>query len=83
MKLLKIRVARWIVFKTKITILEKIFWASDWKIFINFMAIWTSLWTSGILCDLSVLFVFIWYIFSSFGIMHQEKSGNPAQDVTK
>jgi hypothetical protein len=25
-----------------------------------------------------VTFVFIWYIFSSFGIMHQEKSGNPA-----
>jgi hypothetical protein len=24
-----------------------------------------------------VNFVFIWYIFSSFGIMHQEKSGNP------
>jgi hypothetical protein len=21
--------------------------------------------------------VFIWYIFSSLGIMHQEKSGNP------
>jgi hypothetical protein len=21
--------------------------------------------------------VFIWYIFSGFGIMHQEKSGNP------
>jgi hypothetical protein len=24
-----------------------------------------------------VHFVFIWYIFSSFGIMHQEKSGSP------
>jgi hypothetical protein len=27
--------------------------------------------------DHSVHFVSIWYIFSSFGIMHQEKSGNP------
>jgi hypothetical protein len=24
--------------------------------------------------------VFIWYIFSGFGIMHQEKSGNPAEE---
>jgi hypothetical protein len=26
-------------------------------------------------------FVLIWYIFSSFGIMHEEKSGNPACDL--
>jgi hypothetical protein len=25
--------------------------------------------------------MFIWYIFSSFGIMHQEKSGNPGFDT--
>jgi hypothetical protein len=25
-----------------------------------------------------VHFVFVWYIFSGFGIRHQEKSGNPA-----
>jgi hypothetical protein len=31
----------------------------------------------GILCDHLVHFVFIWYIFSGFGIMYQEKSGNP------
>jgi hypothetical protein len=24
--------------------------------------------------------VLIWYIFSGFGIMHQQKSGNPAVD---
>jgi hypothetical protein len=36
------------------------------------------LWTFGIFYDHSVHFVFIWYIFSSFGLIHQEKSGNPA-----
>jgi hypothetical protein len=29
--------------------------------------------------DNLVHFVFIWYIFSSFGIMDKEKSGNPAR----
>jgi hypothetical protein len=28
-----------------------------------------------------VHFVFIWYIFSSFGIMHQEKAGNPVGNM--
>jgi hypothetical protein len=28
----------------------------------------------------SVYFVLIWYIFSRFGILFQEKSGNPAMD---
>jgi hypothetical protein len=27
-----------------------------------------------------VYFVFIWYIFYSFGIIHKEKSGNPDQE---
>jgi hypothetical protein len=42
------------------------------------MAIWNILPTFGIFYDHLVQFVFIWYIFSGFGIMHQEKSGNPA-----
>jgi hypothetical protein len=41
------------------------------------MAIRTILWTFGIFYDQSVHFVFIWYIFSGFGAMHQDKSGNP------
>jgi hypothetical protein len=36
------------------------------------------LWIFGIFYEHSVLFVFVWYIFSSLGIMQQEKSGNPA-----
>jgi hypothetical protein len=41
------------------------------------MAIWNKIWTFGIFYDHLVHFVFIWYIFSGFVIMHQENSGNP------
>jgi hypothetical protein len=34
------RVARWFVFKPKIPIWEKNFWASDWKTLTYFMDIW-------------------------------------------
>jgi hypothetical protein len=34
--------------------------------------------TFGIFYDHLVHFELIWYIFSGFGIMYQEKSGNPA-----
>jgi hypothetical protein len=40
------------------------------------------LWRFGIFYVHLVHFVFIWYIFSGFGIMHQEKSGNPADATT-
>jgi hypothetical protein len=42
--------------------------ASDWKTFVYFMAIWNILWRFGIFYDHLVHFVFIWYIFSGFGI---------------
>jgi hypothetical protein len=41
------------------------------------MAIWNILETFWIFYDHLVQFVFIWYILSGFGIMQQEKSGNP------
>jgi hypothetical protein len=41
------------------------------------MAIWNILQTFGICYDHLVHFVLIWYIFPGFGIMFQEKSGNP------
>jgi hypothetical protein len=37
------------------------------------------LWRFGIFYDRLVHFVFIWYIFSGFGIMYREKSGNPVK----
>jgi hypothetical protein len=48
---------------------------------IYFMVIWIILRPFGKFYDHMVHFVFIWYIFSGLGIMHQEKSGNP--DVHK
>jgi hypothetical protein len=49
-----------------------------------FMAIWDILWPFGIFYGHLGYFMAIcyilcsfWYIFSSFGIMSQEKSGNP------
>jgi hypothetical protein len=42
------------------------------------MAIWNILWIFAIFYDHPVHFVFIWYIF---GIMHPEKSGNPANNA--
>jgi hypothetical protein len=47
-----------------------------------FMAIWNIIWRFGIFYDHLVQFVCIhsaWYIFSDFGIMYQEKSGDPEQ----
>jgi hypothetical protein len=47
------------------------------------MAIWNILWPFGIFYDHLVQFVFFWCIFSGFGTMHLEKSGNPgANHVT-
>jgi hypothetical protein len=65
-----------VCFQTQNPNFGKNFRASDWKMLIYFMVIWNILWISGIFCDHSVHIVLIWYIFSCFGIMHQEKSGN-------
>jgi hypothetical protein len=43
------------------------FWrALDWKMLMYFMAIWNIFWT-------------FWIFSDRFGIMHQEKSGNPGR----
>jgi hypothetical protein len=46
--------------------------------FTYFIATWNILRKFWVFYDHLVHFVFIWYIFFGFGIMHQEKSGNPA-----
>jgi hypothetical protein len=48
---------------------------------IYYMAIWNILLIFEIFYDRLVHFVLIWYIFSSFGIMLQEKSGNPGHNT--
>jgi hypothetical protein len=54
------------------------FWrALDWKLFIYLMAMWNILRTFEKFYDHLVHFVLIWNIFSGFGIMYREKSGNP------
>jgi hypothetical protein len=57
------------------------FWSTlEWIMLNNFMAIWNILGTLGIFYDNLVHFMLFWYIFSGFGIMYLEKSGNPASD---
>jgi hypothetical protein len=71
-----------VCFQTKNPNLGKFWKALDWKMFIHFMAFWNIFWRFVIVYDRSVHFVLILYIFSGFGIMYREKSGNPGQKET-
>jgi hypothetical protein len=44
---------------------------------VYFTAIGNILWPFGIFCGHLEYFVVIWYISPRFGILYQEKSGNP------
>jgi hypothetical protein len=44
---------------------------------VYFMAIGSILRPLGIICGHMVYFMVIWYSFPRFGMLHQEKSGNP------
>jgi hypothetical protein len=55
----------------------------DWKMCIYFMDIWNILWRFEIFYDHLVHFVLIWYIFSGFGIIYQDKFGNPGCDLSE
>jgi hypothetical protein len=66
-----------VCFQTKNPNLGKCWRALDWKMFLDFMAIWNILWRFGIYYDHLLHFVLILVHFSGFGIMYQEKSGNP------
>jgi hypothetical protein len=69
-----------VYFRTKNPSLGKFWRALDWKMLsMYFMAILNILRTFGIFNDHLVHFVFIWYIFSGFGIMNNEKSGNSVE----
>jgi hypothetical protein len=60
-----------VYFETKNTNLGK-FWVSlKWNVLVYFILIWYIILPFG---DVVV----IWYIFPRFGIMCQEKSGNPS-----
>jgi hypothetical protein len=74
-----VRVARLFNFMPKIPVFY-ILKDLDWKLLINFMVIWHTSWTFGILCG-------HWFILRSFGIfsqfwyLYQENSGNPGLRV--
>jgi hypothetical protein len=70
------RVARWFIFKPKIPISGKFWMVLKWKVLVYFMALRFVLRPFGIFFDHLVYFGFVWYIFSRFGILCEEKSGN-------
>jgi hypothetical protein len=72
-----------VCFQTKHPNLGKFWRALDWKMFIYFKATWNILWRFGIFYGHLVHFVFIWYIFSGFSIMYQEKSGNTGRGAQR
>jgi hypothetical protein len=63
-------------FQTKNPNLGKFWRALDGKTLIHFRAIWNILRMFGIFYAHLVHFVIILYIFSGFGIMYLQKSGN-------
>jgi hypothetical protein len=66
-----------VCFQTKKPNLGKFWRVLQWKILVYFMTIWSILRPLEIFYGHLVYFVVVWYIFPSFGILYQEKSGNP------
>jgi hypothetical protein len=50
---------------------------------VSFLVIWSISRSFGTFCGHLVNFIAIWYIFPRFGILYQEKSGNPAENSKK
>jgi hypothetical protein len=76
-------VARWHIFKPKIPIWVNFGGTCNGRcLYTYFMSIWSIFWPFGILCGHLVYFTYdvFWNIFSRFGMLYKEKSGNPVQD---
>jgi hypothetical protein len=67
-----------VCFQTKNPNLDKFLRVLLWKILLYFMTIWPILRPLEIVYGHLIYFVALWYIFPRFGILAQEKSGNPA-----
>jgi hypothetical protein len=65
-----------VCFQTKNRNLGKIFRVSDWKMLINLLYDHLEYFMT-ILEYFMTIWDIIWDIFSCFGFMHQERSGNP------
>jgi hypothetical protein len=64
-----------VCFQTKNPNLGKFWWALEWKMSVNFTAIWSIFWPLGILCVHLIYFMVVWYIFHVlvcciFGILY-------------
>jgi hypothetical protein len=74
-----------VCFQAKNTNLGNFWRYLDWKMFIYFIATWNILWRFRVFYGDLGYFMTIWYIlylfgtFFVFGIMYQEKSGNPGR----
>jgi hypothetical protein len=66
-----------VCFQTKNPNLDKFWRVLLWKILVYFITIWYILRPLERFYGRLVYFVVIWYIFPRFGILDQEKSGNP------
>jgi hypothetical protein len=66
-----------VCFQTKNPNLGKFWRVLQWKMLVHFMSIWFILRSLKIFNGSLVYFVVIWYIFPCFGMLYQEKSGNP------
>jgi hypothetical protein len=67
-----------VCFQTKNRNLGKFWMVLLWKILLYFVTTWSILQPLEIFYGHLVYFVVIWYISPRFGILDQEKSGNPA-----
>jgi hypothetical protein len=67
-----------VCFQTKNSNLGKFWMVLQWKMWFFNMDIWSIFRPFDICYGHLVLFVVIWYIFSRFGMLNREKSGNPA-----
>jgi hypothetical protein len=70
-----------VCFQTKNPDLGKFWRVLLWKILVYFMTIWYILRPLEIIYGHLVYFVVIWNIFPRFGILDQQKSGNPDMDL--
>jgi hypothetical protein len=78
----RIQCCQMVYLQTNNPTLVKFWGVVQWNMLVYFMAIWAILLSFGIFCGHLVYLMVTWYSFSCFGILYQEKSGNPARDST-
>jgi hypothetical protein len=78
-------VARWYNFKPKIPIWVNFGGSCNGRCwYLYCMDVWSIFWNFSDIFNVHlVYFVVIWYIFPRFGMLYQEKSGNPGKKLKK